>query len=104
MDELVDQGPEISAAIHALNSLTEEELKEYNQAYLEKSELSRKQAEKDTEKLKKEIEAQTAELNRQAEKEKNRTGKCPKYSSRKSEYSIIQFHDFTGQQRQKYSR
>lgn len=70
MDELVDQGPEISAAIHALNSLTEEELKEYNQAYLEKSELSRKQAEKDTEKLKKEIEAQTAELNRQAEKEK----------------------------------
>ncbi len=70
MDELVDQGPEISAAIHALNSLTEEELKEYNQAYLEKSELARKQAEKDTEKLKKEIEAQTAELNRQAEKEK----------------------------------
>ena len=70
MDELVDQGPEISAAIHALNSLAEEELKEYNQAYLEKSELARKQAEKDTEKLKKEIEAQTAELNRQAEKEK----------------------------------
>lgn len=70
MDELLEQGPEISAAIHALNSLTEDELKEYNEAYLKKVELSQKQAEEDTQDLKAEIEEQTKQLNEQAEKDK----------------------------------
>ncbi len=70
MDELVEQGPEISAAIHALNTLTEDELKEYNAAYEEKSKLASEQAERDTNKLKTETEKQTKELNEQAEKDK----------------------------------
>ena len=70
IDELTEQGPEISAAIHALNSLSEEELKEYNEAYLKKLELSETQAKKDTEDLKKELEDQTKKLNEQAEKDK----------------------------------
>ena len=70
IDELTEQGPEISAAIHALNSLSEEELKEYNEAYLKKLELSETQAKKDTADLKKELEDQTKKLNEQAEKDK----------------------------------
>lgn len=70
MDELTDQGPEIIAAIYALNSLTEDELKQYNEAYLKKTELSEKQAKEDTKSLKDEIEQQTKQLNEQAEKDK----------------------------------
>lgn len=70
MDELKEQGPEISAAIHALNSLTEDELKEYNEAYMKKMEMSQKQAEEDTQDLKAEIDEQTKQLNGQAEKDK----------------------------------
>ena len=70
IDELKEQGPEISAAIHALNSLTEDELKEYNEAYMKKMELSQKQAEEDTQDLKAEIDEQTRQLNEQAEKDK----------------------------------
>ena len=70
MDELTEQGPEIIAAIYALNSLTEDELKQYNEAYLKKTELSRKQAEEDTKDLKDEIDEQTKQLNEQAEKDK----------------------------------
>ena len=70
MNELIEQGPEISAAIHALNELTDEELKEYNQAYIDKMEISKRQAEKDTEKLKKELDDQTAALEEQAEKDR----------------------------------
>lgn len=70
MDELTEQGPEIIAAIYALNSLTEDELRQYNEAYLKKTELSRKQAEEDTKDLKDEIDEQTKQLNEQAEKDK----------------------------------
>ena len=70
LDELTEQGPEISAAIHALNSLTEEELKEYNEAYLKKMQLSTEQAKKDTGDLKKEMDNQIKKLNAQAAKDK----------------------------------
>lgn len=69
MDTLIDQGPEISASIHALNSLTENELLEYNEAYLKKQDIAQEQAEKNTSELKKETEKQTAELKAQAEKD-----------------------------------
>lgn len=67
MEQLTEQGPEISAALHALNSLTEEELKEYNEAYLKKQELAQKQAEKDSEKLRAETEKQKKELQAKAD-------------------------------------
>lgn len=70
MKELTEQGPGISAAIHALNDLTEDELKEYNKAYLDKMELSKKQAEQDTATLKKELADQTKALQDQADKDK----------------------------------
>ena len=69
MDELTEMGPEISATLHALNDLTNEELAEYNAAYLKKMELSQKQAEEDNADLQKEIEQQTKDLKANAEKD-----------------------------------
>lgn len=73
--ELKEMGPENSAAIHALNSLSAEELQEYNAAYLKKQELSQKQAEKDTEEIKESVEQQTKDLKEQAEKDKEEAKK-----------------------------
>lgn len=83
LDELKRQGPEMSAAIHALNTLTEEELAEYNEAYLKKMELSQKQAEEDTEKLKQSVETQTETLRKQMEEEKEAAER--EYNERKAE-------------------
>lgn len=69
MTELTEMGPEISAALHAMNDMTNEELAEYNAAYLKKMELSQKQAEEDTANLQKEIAQQTKDLQAQAEKD-----------------------------------
>ena len=69
MTELTEMGPEISAAIHAMNDMTNEELAEYNAAYLKKMELSQKQAEEDTADLQKEIAQQTKDLQAQADKD-----------------------------------
>lgn len=66
MDALTEQGPEISASIHALNDLTDDQLREYNEAYTKKEELSQKQAEKNTADLKKETETQISALKKQA--------------------------------------
>lgn len=68
MAELTEMGPEISATIHALNDLSNEELAEYSEAYLKKMELSQKQAEEDTKNLKDKLEKQTKDLNEEAEK------------------------------------
>lgn len=48
MQELRESGPQNSAAIHALNMLSDSDLKEYNKAYLDKMEVSAKEAAKDT--------------------------------------------------------
>lgn len=69
MTELTEMGPEISAAIHAMNDMTNEELAEYNAAYLKKMDLSQKQATEDTQNLKAEVEQQTKELQAQADKD-----------------------------------
>ena len=70
MKELTEQGPGISAAIHALNDLTTDELKEYNKAYLAKTKISKNQAKQDTADLKKELSNQTKALIAQADKNK----------------------------------
>ena len=54
MDELKEMGPQASAALHALNSLTDEQLKEYVSLWQQKKDLSQSQAVKDTEPLRKE--------------------------------------------------
>lgn len=69
MMELTEMGPEISAAIHAMNDMTNEELAEYNAAYLKKMDLSQKQATEDTQNLKAEVEQQTKDLQAQADKD-----------------------------------
>ena len=70
LKELTEQGPGISAAIHALNDLTTDELKEYNKAYLAKTKISKNQAKQDTADLKKELSNQTKALIAQADKSK----------------------------------
>ena len=70
LKELTEQGPGISAAIHALNDLTTDELKEYNKAYLAKTKISKNQAKQDTADLKKELSNQTKALVAQADKNK----------------------------------
>lgn len=69
MSELTEMGPEISAAIHAMNDMTNEELAEYNTAYLKKMDLSQKQATEDTQDLKAEVEQQTKDLQAKADKD-----------------------------------
>lgn len=86
MEELKEQGPDISAAIHALNSLTEEELAEYNAAYLKKMDLSQKQAEEDTALLKQSVVEQTAVL--QAQMKADIETERQEYEKRKAEMQI----------------
>lgn len=69
MTELTEMGPEISAALHAMNDMTNEELAEYNAAYLKKMEVSQKQATEDTQTLKSQVDQQTKDLQAQAEKD-----------------------------------
>lgn len=51
LDELTQKGPTESAAIYALNSLSDKELAEYNAAYQKKMDLARQQATDDTQDL-----------------------------------------------------
>lgn len=68
LEELKEMGPEMSASIHALNGLSNEQLTEYNEAYLKKLELSQKQASEDTQDLKNETASQITALKEQASK------------------------------------
>lgn len=69
LKELTEMGPQMSASIHALNMLSDEELSEYNEAYLKKVELSQKQAAEETKDLKEETAAKIKELKEQASKD-----------------------------------
>lgn len=62
MDVLGEKGPEDTAALYALNQLTNEQLIEYNKAYQEKMDLSRKQAEKDTKSVQQTVQSELAAL------------------------------------------
>lgn len=69
MGELSEKGPNESAAIYALNSLSDEELAAYNQAYQQKMDLARLQATEDEKdlaaKISDEIESLTDEYSKQ---------------------------------------
>jgi hypothetical protein len=69
MEELKEMGPEASASIHALNSLTAEQLAEYDDLWKQKNELAQYQAEKDEETLKKTTEEQIAAAKAAAQQE-----------------------------------
>lgn len=67
--ELSEMGPEASASIHALNQLSEAELKEYQQLWEQKNQLAESQAVKDNETLKKQTEEKIALLKTSAQQE-----------------------------------
>ena len=69
LEELKEMGPEASASLHALNSLTEEQLREYDSLWQQKKALSQSQALKDTENLKAETEAKIQAAKEAAQKE-----------------------------------
>lgn len=62
LSALGEKGPTDAAALYALNSLTDEDLRKYQDAYNEKMDLSRKQATKDKDDLKKTVEKELADL------------------------------------------
>lgn len=64
--ELRSKGPQDSAAIHALNMLSDKELGEYNAAYLEKMRISAQEAAKDEAELLKETNAAIEDMKKQA--------------------------------------
>lgn len=63
LKELTEQGPDQSAAIHALMSLTDSDLRAYQAAYDARSAAAQKQAEKDTSSLKTTIEKEIKDIN-----------------------------------------
>ncbi len=69
MDELKEMGPQASAALHALNSLTDDQLKEYVSLWQQKKDLSQSQAVKDNEPLREETKQKIAELKAAAKEE-----------------------------------
>ena len=69
MSVLTEKGPEDSAAIHALNMLSDDQLKEYDKAYQTKMQQAAKQASEDTADLKKETAAQIKDLKVTAQSE-----------------------------------
>ncbi len=69
MQELREMGPEASASIHALNQLSSEQLREYENLYEQKKALAESQAVKENETLKKETEKKIQELKNAAQQE-----------------------------------
>lgn len=63
LKELTEQGPDQSAAIHALMSLTDSDLRAYQAAYDARSAAAQKQAEKDTSSLKTTVEKEIKDIN-----------------------------------------
>lgn len=69
MKELQEIGPGASASIHALNQLSESELREYQNLYDQKNALAESQAVKENEDLRKETQAKIKTLKEEAQKE-----------------------------------
>ena len=62
LEELKEMGPQASAALHSLNTLTDEQLKEYASLWQQKKDLSQSQAVKDMEPMRKETEKEIEKL------------------------------------------
>lgn len=71
MDELKAMGPEASASIHALNTLSAEQLAEYDKLWKDKKDLSQNQAVKDMEPMRQETMSEIQKLQQDAQKELN---------------------------------
>lgn len=71
LQELANMGPEASASIHALNQLSEEQLKEYQTLWEQKNALAEAQAVKENEALREQTQAQIEELKSAAQEEMN---------------------------------
>lgn len=69
LEELEEMGPEAAASIMALNSLSNEQLKEYDELWKQKKAISESEAVKQTETLRKETDAAIDELKRTAQAE-----------------------------------
>lgn len=69
LQELADMGPEASASIHALNQLSEEQLREYEQLWEQKNALAESQAVKENEQLRQETQTKIEELKSAAQQE-----------------------------------
>ena len=69
LEELQEMGPQASASLHALNSLTEEQLKEYQELWQKKHDLAQNQSIKENEDLRKETEEEIKKLTNEAKKE-----------------------------------
>lgn len=71
LQQLANMGPEASASIHALNQLSEEQLKEYQTLWEQKNALAEAQAVKENEALREQTQAQIEELKSAAQEEMN---------------------------------
>jgi phage-related minor tail protein len=71
MQELQEMGPDASASLHALNSLTAEQLREYAALWQQKNNLAESQAVKELEPMRLETEKQIKLLQANAQKELN---------------------------------
>ena len=69
LEELRNMGPEASASIHALNTLTKEQLKEYNDLWNQKNDLAESQAVKELEPMRQETITQIQGLRKDAKEE-----------------------------------
>ncbi len=69
LDELKEMGPEASASLHALNSLTDEQLKEYADLWKQKKDLAQSQAVKDMEPMRQETQQEINTLVKEARQE-----------------------------------
>lgn len=69
LQELANMGPEASASIHALNQLSEEQLKEYQALWEQKNALAEAQAVKENEALREQTQTQIEELKSAAQEE-----------------------------------
>lgn len=69
LEELQEMGPQASASLHALNSLTEEQLQEYQDLWQKKHDLAMAQSKKENEGLRKETEEKIEKMVEEAKQE-----------------------------------
>ena len=93
MDEILEKGPQDSAAVHALLSLTDAQLKQYNEAYEQKLAISEQQAKKENRELLVETVAAVKQLKEDAKaeiKELREQAKTDRATARKETRDEIQ--------------
>ena len=69
LNEIVDKGPKAAAQVKALLELDPDELLQYSKLYEEKAEISKKEAVKQNEELRRDTDKQIDELKKKADTE-----------------------------------